>query len=67
MRVVKCCNREKYVKVNSSKYSTWNKTGQAPQEGGHNRESPGCRYRGLVWDGAERGAELGGWDGVTND
>ena len=35
--------------------------------GGREIESLGCRYRGLVWDGVEQGAELGGWDGVTNN
>ena len=38
------------------------RTGQVGQAGGRERESPGCRYRGLFWDRAERGAELGGWD-----
>ena len=45
----------------------WKRTGQVQQGGGREIESPGCRYRGLVWDGAERGAELDGWDDVTND
>ena len=43
------------------------RTRQVQQGGDSKRESPGCRYRGLFWDGAEQGAELGGWDGVTND
>ena len=47
------------MQVNSSKSSTRKKTGQAPQRGGHKREGPGCRYRGLFWDVIERGAELG--------
>ena len=51
----------------SYKWRNWKRTGQVQQGGGRERESPGCRYRGLVWDGAERGAEMGGWDGVTND
>ena len=47
--------------------SAWKRTEKVQQGGGRERENPGCRYRGLVWDRAERGAELGGWDGVTND
>ena len=38
------------------------RTGHVCRVGGHGRESLGCRYRGLFWDGAERRAELGGWD-----
>ena len=30
------------------------KTGQVRQKDGHGGESPGCRYRGLFCDGAER-------------
>ena len=40
---------------------------QVQQGGGRKRESLGCGYQGLVWNGAEQGAELGGWDGVTNN
>ena len=50
-----------------SEWITRKRTGQVQQGVGREREIPGCRYRGLVWYGAERGAELGGWDGVTND
>ena len=55
------------MQVKSSKWINRKKTGQAPQGGGCERESPGCRYRGLVWDGEEQGAEMGRWDRVTND
>ena len=51
----------------SSEWSNRKRAGQLQRGGGHKRESLGCRYRGLVWDKAERGAELGGWYGVTND
>ena len=30
------------------------RTGQVRRVGGYGRESPGCRYRGLFWDGEER-------------
>ena len=55
------------MQVKSSKWSTRKKTGQVLRGGVRERESPGCRYRGIVWEGAEKGAELGGWDGVTKD
>ena len=46
----------------SSEWRNRNRTGQVRRAGGCEREIPGCRYRGLVWDGAEQGAELGKWD-----
>ena len=51
----------------SSKWSKRKRAGQVQRGGDHEIEIPVCSYQGLVWDGAERGTELGGWDGVTND